>query len=86
MEYDYSKNSFARLYGILGLGAAGLFTNTIITYGEPKDLLWSLPLSALVAVESAGDLVTGVHHICSQKAWENTSNLIKKIKNKGDKK
>ncbi len=81
MEYNYSKNNLARIYGAFLLGGAGYLTNLVATFGESKDLLWSLPLAIPLAIEGAGDLVTGIHHFCSQKIHEKTSQLIKKIGN-----
>ncbi|MEK6833033.1 MAG: hypothetical protein AABY32_03210 [Nanoarchaeota archaeon] len=74
-ETDYTKNWKHRAQGLAGITLAGISIG--VGLKEPE----SIPLivgGTLLAIDGLGDIITGYHHYCGQKAIEG----IKYISNK----
>lgn len=75
-EYD-KKSWMHRAQGVTSLMLSSFFGYFGMKYNMPLVEAGSV----LFFMDGTGDLITGYHHYCGQKAIEGVEYLIKKIKN-----
>jgi len=69
------KDLINRLQGTAGLLLSGLFGYAGIKYNAPLLTVGG----TLFAIDGLGDVITGYHHYCGQKAIEGIKYVTKKI-------